>query len=176
MSPTIKLWPAGLSALALCLTACPSPAPSRVPETAAVSRNPDRVTSAELVAAGERDTVYVRRIRMFEQIAATIHTDSLARIMSAAMDAPTSKESIYVEAMMCQQYRMLWQYGAIATIRAMNRMEDSLFSAPGSRERWVETEKRFPMFGGLDPANCDVSNLPHAPDSLDNQPYRTTRP
>jgi hypothetical protein len=108
---------------------------------------------------------------MFEQLAETIHTDSLARIMTAAMDAPTSREPIYVEAMMCQQYRMLWQYGAIATKRALNRMEDSLFSAPGSRQRWVETQNRFPMFGSFDPAKCDVSSLSEAPDSLNNQPY-----
>ena len=176
MTSTTNIRRACLTALALCLTACPSRSALRVEHPAAVSRNPDRVPSAELIAAGERDTVYIRRVRMFEEIAATINTDSLARIMTAAMDAPTSKEPIYVEAMACQEYRMLWRYGAIATKRALNRMEDSLFSAPGSRERWVETQNRFPMVSGLDPAKCDVSNPPHAADSLDNQPYSTIRP
>ena len=163
-----KGWHSRLSPLplVLCLTACPSRGAPPGTQSAVMSRSPDRVTSAELIAAGERDTVYIRRVRMFEQLASTISTDSLARIMTAAMDAPTSREPIYIEAMMCQQYRMLWQYGAIATKRALNRMEDSLFSAPGSRDRWVETQKRFLMFGSLDPAKCDVSGLPHAADSL----------
>lgn len=173
-----KSWRSCLGSLplALCLTGCAPPGAARVPQSTAVTKNPDRVTSGELVAAGVRDTVYIRRVRMFEQLASTISTDSLARIMTAAMDAPTAREPIYVEAMLCQQYRMLWQYGAIATKRALNRMEDSLFSAPGSRKRWVETQNRFPMFGGLDPAKCDVSSLPQAADSLNNQPYTTGRP
>lgn len=175
MISTINIRRSCLTALALCLTACSSRSAPPVERPAAVSWNPDRVTSAELIAAGERDTVYIRRVRMFEQLAATISTDSLARIMTAAMDAPTSKEPVYVEAMLCQQYRMLWQYGAIATKRALNRMEDSLFSAPGARARWVETQNRFPMFGGLDPAKCEVSHLPHAADSLNNQPYSSSR-
>lgn len=178
MTITRKGWRSCLRPLPLllCLTACSPHGAPPVAQSAFVGRSPDRVTSAELIGAGERDTVYIRRVRMFEQLAATINTDSLARIMTGAMTAPTSREPIYVEAMMCQQFRTIWQYGAIASKRALNRMEDSLFSVPGSRDRWVETQKRFPTFGGLDPAKCDVSALPHAADSLNNQPYPTAQP
>jgi hypothetical protein len=160
-------------ALVVCLTACPTP---RAPEVATQRKNPDLVTSAELVAAGERDTVYVRRIRMFEEIAATIRTDSLARIMTGIMDAPAEQEPAYLQALMCEYHRMSWQYGAIAPERAINRTEDSLFAIAGVRKRWLEAQKRFPMFGTFDPQKCDVSGLPHAPDSLNNQPYKTVWP
>lgn len=159
--------------LALCLTACRAP---RSPQAAVPPANPDHVTSADLVAAGERDTVYLRRVRMFEQIAATIQTDTLARIMVGAMEAPAEREAPYVQALMCQYHRMIWQYGAIAPKLAIRRTEDSLFVVPGTRERWIEAQRRFPMFGTFDPAQCSVSGLPHAPDSLNYKPYRTVSP
>jgi hypothetical protein len=139
-------------------------------------RNPARTTSADLVAAGERDTVYIRRVRMFEQIAATIQTDTLARIMTGAMDAPAEKQAPYVQALMCQYQLMIWQYGAIAPKLAIQRTEDSLFVVPGTRERWIEAQRRFPTIASFKPAECSVSGLPHAPDSLNYKPYSTASP
>jgi len=159
--------------LALCLTACGGP---RARQVAVPPANPDSVTSADLVAAGEPDTVYLRRVRMFDQIAATIQTDTLARIMTGAMEAPAGQEAPYVQALMCQYHRMIWQYGAVAPKLAISRTEDSLFAAPGTRERWIEAQRRFPSVASFSPAQCSVSGLPHAPDSLNYKPYSTVSP
>ena len=160
-------------ALAACLTACAAP---RAPQGTDRPPNPDRVTSTDLAAAGERDTVYLRRVGMFEQIAATIQTDTLARIMVGAMAAPAEQEAPYVQALMCQYHRMIWQYGAIAPKLAIRRTEDSLFVVPGTRERWNEAQRRVPPVASFDPKQCSVTGLPHAPDSLNYRPHRTASP
>lgn len=170
-----RLWSFILPGLAATLMGCPAPHASAI-RGSAQSGDPDRVTSAELIAAGVRDTVYIRRVRMFEELAATIPTDSLARVMTAAMNAPVEQAPNFEQAVLCQQFRMLWQYGAIATKRALLRMDDSLFAVPGRRQRWVEVKDHFPVISGLDDARCDVSNLPHAADSLNNQPYSSAPP
>ena len=159
--------------LATCLTACAAP---RAPRAYVPSASSPTVTSADVVEAGERDTVYVRRVRMFEQIAATIQTDTLARIMLGAMAAPAHQEEPYVQALMCQYHRMIWQYGAVAPKLAIRRTEDSLFVVPGTRERWIEAQRRFPEVASFDPARCSVSGIPHAPDSLNYSPRPTVVP
>lgn len=156
------------------LAACATQRPSTA---AAQATRPHRVTSAELVAAGERDTVYVRRVRMFEEIAATIRTDSLARIFTAAMNAPAEKGAMYQTAIACQFMLMIYQYGGVASKWAITRMEDSLFAAPGSRERWIAAQKRWPaVVTGPRYETCDPRGLPHAPDSLEYYPQKTVWP
>jgi hypothetical protein len=133
------------------------------------------MTSAELVAAGERDTAYVRRLRMFEEIAAHIPTDSLARLYVAALDAPAERGGIYQSAIACQYFRMLWQYGRIAPSKAIRRMQDSLFPTPAAIARWNEAQRRWPT--SLGPGfPCDASDLPHAPDSLEVPPLKSIWP
>lgn len=162
-----------LLALSLCLTACRE---LRPPRATVPQANRDRATSADLVAAGERDTVYVRRVRMFEEIAGTIQTDTLARIMMGAMAAPAEQQARYVPALMCQYHQMIWQYGIVAPKLAIRRTEDSLFAVAGTRERWVEAQKRFPAIARFNPAECSVNDLPHAPDSLNYTPNRSVSP
>ena len=162
----------GLASLAV---ACRAP---RVDRSATVpQKSPYEMTSAELVAAGERDTVYVRRVRMFEEIAATIRTDSLARIMTAAMDAPAEEGAKYQAALSCQYKLMMHQYGAVASKLAIIRTEDSLFAVPGSRKRWVAAQDRWPMFGTVPGDDtCDTRGLPRAADSLEYYPVKTVWP
>ena len=161
--------------LLVCSTAgCPAPAAR--PAAQQPGKDPYDMTSAELVRAGDPDTVFIRRVRMFEQIAATISTDSLARLIVAAMDAPIERGPTYQQAIQCQYGRMLRGYGAIASELAINRMEDSLFAVPGSRKRWRQAQDRWPMFGRT--AECDMSDVTQAPDSLNNGPLKMvwTRP
>ena len=150
------------------------PAPAARPAAQQPGKDPYDVTSAELVQAGDRDTVFVRRVRMFEEIAATISTDSLARLYVAAMDAPVERGPVYQQAIQCQFGRMVRQYGFIAPKKAIKRMEDSLFAVPGSRKRWLQAQDRWPMFGSG--AECDMSDLTRAPDSLNNRPLKTVWP
>ena len=132
------------------------------------------MTSAELVQAGDPDTVFVRRVRMFEEIAATISTDSLARLYVAAMDDSLEQGAVYQQAVACQFRRMLRQYGAVATKLAIDRMEDSVLTAPELRRRWVHTQERWPMFGTVPGDDkCDLRGVPRRPDSLNNQPLKT---
>jgi hypothetical protein len=100
-------------------------------------RDPDSMASARLISAGERDTAYVRQVRMFEEVAAHIPTDSLARLYVGALDAPAERGGAYQFAIACQYYRMVTQYGPIASPKAIRRMEDSLFTTPAARERWT---------------------------------------
>lgn len=162
---------AGGLALAAAL-GCPSPRVDR-PGTPPTKSRSD-MTSAELVAAGETDTVFVRRVRMFEQIAETISTDSLARLYTAAMGAPAERGSVYQQAIQCQFGRMIKGYGAIATKLAINRMEDSLLVTPERRKQWSETQRRWPKFS--EAATCDMSDVARAPDSLNNQPRKAVWP
>jgi hypothetical protein len=138
-------------------------------------RDPHSMTSAELVAAGERDTAFVRRVRMFEEIAAHIPTDSLARLYVAAIDAPTALGPAYAYAIACQYFRMTWQYGSIAPDKAIRRMEDSLFTTPAVRERWSAAQRRWPTSLGQG-FPCDASDLRRAPDSLDFAPRKLIWP
>jgi hypothetical protein len=137
-------------------------------------RDPLSMTSAELVAAGERDTAFVRRVRVFDEIAARIPTDSLARLYVAALDAPAERGAIYQNAIRCQYYRMLWHYGRVATPRAIRHMQDSLFTTPAALARWDEAQGRWPT----SPVGyaCDASDLPRAPDSLEVPPLKSIWP
>jgi hypothetical protein len=140
-------------------------------------RDPRSMTSTELVAAGERDTVFVRRVRMFEEIAARIPTDSLARLYVATIDGPAERSTIYVtygNAIACQVMRMIWQFGSVASAKAIRRMEDSLFTTPAARERWSDAQLRLPDFGSS--SQCNTSDRIRGPDSLDVAPRRMIRP
>jgi hypothetical protein len=154
-----------IAALAVSPTACRSGG----------RRNPLSMTSAELVAAGERDTAFVRRVRMIEEIAARIPTDSLARLYVAALDAPAERAAIYQNAIHCQYYRMLWQYGRVASPRAIRRMQDSLFATPAALARWDEAQGRWPT-SPVPGYSCDASDLPRAPDSLQVPPLKSVWP
>jgi hypothetical protein len=156
-----------VAALAVSATACRSA--RRDPEP-----DPDHMTSAELVASGERDTVFVRRVRMFEQIATRIPTDSLARLYVAALDAPADHAAVYQSAIGCQYFRMNWQYGSVASTKAIRRVADSLFTTPAARERWSAAQRRWPLASG--PVNCDASDLRRSPDSLNRVPRKTVWP
>ena len=138
-------------------------------------RDPRSMTSTELVAAGERDTVFVRRVRMFEEIAAHIPTDSLARLYVGALDAPPALGPTYAYAIACQYYRMTRQYGAVAPDKAIRRMEDSLFTTPASRERWRAAQRRWPNSLGPN-FPCDASDLRQAPESLNAAPRKMIWP
>jgi hypothetical protein len=146
-----------------------------VPSCHSGRRDPRSMTSTELVAAGERDTVFVRRVRMFEEIAAHIPTDSLARLYVGALDAPPAMGRTYSTAIACQIYRLGWQYGSIASGKAMRRVEDSLFTTPAARERWSDAQRRWPTSGPLFPP-CDVSDLPRGADSLEIGPRKMIWP
>jgi hypothetical protein len=156
-----------VAALAVPSTACRSARRDPDPD-------PDHMTSAELVAAGERDTVFVRRVRMFEEIAARIPTDSLARLYVAAIDAPADRARVFQSAFGCQYFRMIWQYGSIASTKAIRRVEDSLFATPAAREPWRAAQRRWPLASG--PVNCDASDLRRSPDSLEMVLRRTVEP
>ena len=136
--------------------------------------NPYLVTSAELVAAGERDTAFVRQVRMVEEIAAHIPTDTLARLYVAAVAAPADRAGVYEQAIACQYFRMVWRYGSIASARAIHRMTDSLFTTPAAREQWGAAQGRWPGSASLG-YSC-VSDLPRGPDSLDIVPRKTVWP
>jgi hypothetical protein len=141
-----------MAALATSATACRSG-----------RRDPRSMTSAELVAAGERDTAFVRRVRMFEDIAAHIPTDSLARLYVATIDGPSERGTTYVtygDAIACQIMRMIWQFGSVASAKAIRRMEDSLFTTSAARERWSDAQRRLPNSGPSTP--CNTSDLPRA--------------
>jgi hypothetical protein len=154
-----------LLALATSTTACSS-----------ARRDPHSMTSAELLAAGERDTAFVRRVRMFEEIAAHIPTDSLARLYIAALNAPPAERGgPYPYAIACQYFRNGVQYGSIAPRKAIRRMEDSLFATSEARERWRDAQRRWPISLGAG-FPCDASDLRRAPDSLNIGPRKTIWP
>ena len=131
--------------------------------------DPARMSSAELARAGERDTVYVRRVRMFEQIAASIPKDSLVRLYVGALTAPPERGSLYQDGIQCQMERMIKAYGAVAAAQVVIQVEDSLFPPPGGRRRWAEVTSRWPSSLSAN-YRCDVSDLTPAPDSLNVRP------
>ena len=112
---------------------------------------------------------------MFEEIAARIPTDSLARLYLGALDAPKDKAWIYQEGIACQVRRMAKQYGGVASSKAMRHLEDSLFTTADARKRWVEAQLRFPSIVSPN-YRCDLRDLTRAPDSLDLFPTRTAQP
>ena len=140
----------------------------------AASRHGDRgrMTSAELERAGEHDTVFLRRVRMFEQIAATIPRDSLVRLYVGALAATPDSGIVYHRALACQMQRMVRAYGFVAASQVVKQVEDSLLPPPDGARRWREVTSRWPS--SLGPGyRCDTSDLPVAPDSLDVQPSRS---
>jgi hypothetical protein len=137
--------------------------------------DPRSMTSTELVAAGERDTAFVRRVRMFEVISAHIPTDSLARLYIGALDAPAALGPTCAYAIACQYYRMTRQFGAVAPDKAIRRMEDSLFTTPESRERWRAAQRRWPNSLGPN-FPCEASDLRQAPESLNAAPRKMIWP
>jgi hypothetical protein len=112
---------------------------------------------------------------MFEELAAHIPTDSLARLYVAALDAPSARAGVYQNAIACQYFRMIWQYGTVAPPKAIRRMEDSLFTTPATSQRWTEAQRRWPdsLARGFP---CDASDLRRAPDSLRIAPRKTIGP
>jgi hypothetical protein len=155
-----------MTMMAFSVSACHSP-----------RRDERSMTSAELVAAGDRDTAFVRRVRMVEEIAARIPTDSLARLYVATINGPAERDTTYVtygNAIACQYWRMIWQFGSVASAKAIRRMEDSLFTMPAARERWSDAQRRLPNSGSGTP--CNTSDLTRGPDSLDVTPRRMVRP
>ena len=128
-----------------------------------------RVTGAELERISERDTVYARRVRMFEQIAASIPKDSLVRLYTGAMTATPERGGLYQDAIACQMERMIRAYGAVAAAQAVRQVEDSLFPPPDGRRRWAAITSRWPSSLG-DNYHCDVRDLSPAPDSLNVRP------
>ena len=137
------------------------------------SNDRDRaITSAELERVGERDTVYLRRVRRFERIAATIPRDTLVQLYVGALAATPDRAWIYQHALACQTQRMVRAYGFVAASMAVRQVEDSLFPPPKGKRRWADATSRWPS--SLGPGyHCDTSDLPLAPDSLDVQPSRT---
>jgi hypothetical protein len=117
----------------------------------------------------------LRRVRVFEEIAARIPTDSLVRLYVAALDAPAERGAIYQSAIACQYFRMLWRYGRVASPIAIRRMQDSLFPTPAALARWNHAQRRWPT--SLGPGfPCDASDLPQAPDSLEVPPLKSVWP
>lgn len=132
-------------------------------------RDRDFMTSAELERVGERDTVFIRRVRMFEQIAARIPTDSLARLYTGALTVSADSAWVFQHAIVCQMERMVREYGAVASFKAIKSVEDSIFPPPDGRKRWADATARFP--GSLGPGfKCDLTGVPFAPDSLNLRP------
>jgi hypothetical protein len=83
--------------------------------------SPGLVTSAVLVRAGGRATVFVRRVGVFEQIAATIPKDTLVRLRLAALAALRDLGSMYLYALVCQAQRMVRAYGFVAGSKAVEQ-------------------------------------------------------
>lgn len=135
------------------------------------SRHSDRpgMSSRERERAGETDTVYIRRVRMFEQIAASIPKDSLVRLYTGAVSAPPDSGSAYQNGIACQMQRMIKAYGSVAAEKVVVQVEDSLFPPPSGRRRWAEITSRWPSSLGPN-FRCDLSDLSRAPDSLDIRP------
>lgn len=161
-----------LTASLASVVACQSTRPADSKPTAARDRR--HMTSAELERAGDHDTVYVRRLGMFEQLATHVPTDSLAHLYIAALDAPSSRGREYLYAISCQLQRLAWQYG-VAADKAIEHMSDSLFAAPEIRARWIQAQDRWPDSMDAD-YRCDLSDLTRAPDSLRYYPRRTVAP
>lgn len=166
----------GLSALFTALLANVVACQSTRPADTARTRPHDRrhMTSVELERAGDHDTVYVRQLRMFEQLATHVPTDSLAHLYIAALDAPASRGREYLYAITCQLQKLDWQYG-VAADKAIERMSDSLFATPEIRRRWIQAQARWPDSMDAD-YRCDLSKVPQAPDSLTYYPRRTAAP
>jgi hypothetical protein len=115
-------------------------------------------------ALERRDAAHARRERMFEELAARVPTDSLARLYSIALDAPAAEGRVLLDAVSCQSLRLEWAYGNVAARKAVQRMSDSLFATPELRARWQEARDRWPATSGIH-FDC-VRGLTPAADSL----------
>jgi hypothetical protein len=139
-------------------------------ENSAVSRWP-YLSSEELVAAGDPDTIYIRRMRAFEQLVRQVNTDSLAKLYVGSLDATTAQAPMYQQAVSCQYSILILRYGDAAPRRAIQLMTDSLFPTPAARRRWSTAWERWPSALGSE-YPCDKSGIRVAPDSLSWQPYK----
>jgi hypothetical protein len=151
-----------------------SSTPGSRDDSSPVSRWP-YLSSEELVRAGEPDTIYIRRVRAFEQLVRQVRTDSLAKLYVGSLDAAPEKGRVYLQAVSCQYSILLRRYGDAPTARALQLMTDSLFATPAARRRWLAAQDRWPTSRG-DDYRCDLSGIPVAPDSLSWRPYKERAP
>lgn len=138
------------------------------------SRAPDAslangFTSAREERAAKRDTVYARRLRLSEQLARTVKTDSMRKLYLTALDAPIGKIDSVWHAIGCEFLYQTYLVGTSAARRAQVHLQDSLIAMPGVEDRWRAMDRRLPGYGSFE--GCGLpSPRPVIPDSIELLP------
>ena len=97
--------------------------------------------------------------------AVRVPTDSLARLVTIALDAPAERDQELFEAVACQLFRLNWSYGVDATEAAAARMTDSVLATPELRARFEAVTDRWPA-RVRSWARCSARDLPRAEEDL----------
>ena len=134
----------------------------------------DGFTSAREERAAKGDAVYARRLRLAEQLARTVKTDSLRKLHLAALDAPRSRIDTVWSAIGCEYARQIGQVGGPAARRAQVHLQDSLLAQPGVEDRWRAMNGRLSGYGTLE--GCDFRSPRPVPDSLEYHPMPNDLP
>lgn len=131
------------------------------------------LTSAREERAATQDPVFARRLRLAEQLARRVNTDSLRTLYLAAFDAHGAMADTVWNAIGCQYLRHTEQVGGPAAKRADQHLVDSLEATPHLAARWSEMEMRMPDSGALH--GCPMSRA-FLPESLETLPSPNSLP
>jgi hypothetical protein len=133
------------------------------------------VRAESLQLARNPDTTYVRRMRDLIRRSRLVPTDSVARLFVAVEAAPDSMKEPYRQMLSCKMALLMHEHGLAATMRALDRMHDSLriagFRSDAGRFNGGEAVTT------LSPTTCGglaVWQLPRLPDSLAREPRPTS--
>jgi hypothetical protein len=99
------------------------------------------------------------------KLSAHVPTDSLARLVATALDAPPARDQELFDAITCQLFQLDWVYGVEATDLAAARMIDSLLPTPKLRTRFMSVQERWPA-SSQSWQHCSVRDLPPSTDDL----------
>lgn len=96
---------------------------------------------------------------------AHVPTDSLARLVATALDAPPARDQELFDAITCQLFQLDWVYGVEATDLATARMIDSLLPTQKLRTRLAGVQERWPA-SSQSWQRCSLRDLPPSTDDL----------
>ena len=112
------------------------------PDSATTPVTPERVAAyAAALTRFERDSVeWARGPIVRDSISRTINTDSLYHLYHVLLHS--ANPIPIIQLLHCEEFRLVWRYGAMPTIAAKRRMADTLFT-PAERKLADERDAKL---------------------------------